>query len=599
MATTVQQLHRRIERYAASLEPQLAIRVMAAYTAIRNSISVPQLVKLLGEASPERIASMLVATEDLLPHFKPFGSAVTQGSIDAAKRFTLDLPVDIKKVLGGTAASRTFGVLNPHIITGLRKLDSRVMLNLTGGVRDTFMDVMVRGMEAGDPHAKIARKLRDTLGLARNQAQAVDNFEKMLKEGDRDALSRVWRDKRFDRTLQRALGKDGTGLTKAQIDKMTAAYRKRAIASNAATHARTAALDAQRLGQKLNWEDAIAQGTVKRSEVWKRWSDTGDDRVRPEHIEASGEEVPFDEPFSVTGEDIPGESSFSCRCLAIYFRKPRRKDWKPKEAGLLKPGHRVVRGPGVLPAVPVVPTPQPAAGGANAYFNSVDLTGIPPSALAEVDDALDAVLGKHGVPKMDTLKLVDSIPGSAEFGEVPAIAAYTEEVSLRAGVATTTREMVFDRRMMTRARELAATEREVWATRQARALARKEAGNVPIHLQQKIENTLSAPSWSVVGTSERPLFSTVAHESGHALLSSYGEKYAGDATWMRLLRDKYNIRAGSPKMYQISEYAASETEELFAEITALVADGRSALVPDDLMAAYNEMLGLIAKGEGI
>ena len=341
VAATAAALHRRVELYAARLEPQLAVKVMAAYTAIRNSISVPELVKLMGEASPERIASMLVASEDLLPYFQPFGDAVTQGSIDAAKRFTLDLPVDIKKVLGGTAASRTFGVLNPHIISGLRKLDSRVMLNLTGSVRDTFLKEMLVGMEEGRPHAAIARRLKDTIGLAPNQAEAVRNFEKMLRAGDRDALSRVWRDKRFDRTLRRALGKDGTGLTEQQIKTMTDAYRRRAIASNAATHARTAALDAQRLGQKLNWEDAIAQGTVKRNEVWKRWSDSGDGRVRPLHVEASGEEVPFDEAFSVTGEDIPGEASFSCRCLAVYFRKPAREDWKPKEAGLLPPGHKI------------------------------------------------------------------------------------------------------------------------------------------------------------------------------------------------------------------------------------------------------------------
>jgi hypothetical protein len=98
---------------------------------------------------------------------------------------------------------------------------------------------------------------------------------------------------------------------------MTTAYRKRMEAFNAETQARTAALDAQRLGQRLSWQDAIDRGIVKTDELYRTWVSVGDDRVRPEHVEMDGEEQPYEQPYS-NGETVPGESTYNCRCIEKY-----------------------------------------------------------------------------------------------------------------------------------------------------------------------------------------------------------------------------------------------------------------------------------------
>ena len=65
--------------------------------------------------------------------------------------------------------------------------------------------------------------------------------------------------------------------------------------------------------------------------MWKRWVATADERTRPDHAAADGQEVPNDEPFTVGGEQMmyPGDVSMgcsawniiNCRCTIVNFIK--------------------------------------------------------------------------------------------------------------------------------------------------------------------------------------------------------------------------------------------------------------------------------------
>jgi uncharacterized protein with gpF-like domain len=90
------------------------------------------------------------------------------------------------------------------------------------------------------------------------------------------------------------------------------------VAFNAETHARTAALDAQKLAQKLTWEQAVARGDVDGGRLKKRWTQIDRPTKRLEHIPLHGEVVPWDQPYS-NGQMIPGESDFNCGCLSLFF----------------------------------------------------------------------------------------------------------------------------------------------------------------------------------------------------------------------------------------------------------------------------------------
>lgn len=304
----------RVRRWARGLEPALARRMLAAWDSVRLVMPVGEIERLLAQgASPERIVSVIAGDAFFDRVFAPVGSELSKGTISAAERLATLMPtVALREGVGSGV-----NLLNPRVIDGLAALNGRVLGRLKTGAREAFIEHMQAGLEQGQGTRSIARGLRSIVGLAPNQADAVRNFERLLREGDREALTRAWRDRRFDGTLRKALGRGGKGLSDKQINNMVAAYRRKAIASNAATQSRSAALDAYRTGQKLSWEDAFDKDLAERKLMTKTWWTVGDDRVREEHDELHGERVPFDEPFS-NGEDIPGEASYSCRCGAEY-----------------------------------------------------------------------------------------------------------------------------------------------------------------------------------------------------------------------------------------------------------------------------------------
>ena len=121
--------------------------------------------------------------------------------------------------------------------------------------------------------------------------------------------------------FRKAYNKKLGGLTEAQVEKMVDAYRRKMIAFNAETNARTATLDAFKLGQELSWQDAKDKGLLgERDVLVKQWKGVMDDREREEHIAMEGETVPIDSPYS-NGEMIPGESTYNCRCLSIVYAR--------------------------------------------------------------------------------------------------------------------------------------------------------------------------------------------------------------------------------------------------------------------------------------
>jgi hypothetical protein len=198
------------------------------------------------------------------------------------------------------------------VIDAVRQLETRVMTTLDASIRETVRAYVENGLRDGASPRTVARGLRSVIGLAPNQETAVANFEKALRGENPNATPTDYklRDKRFDRTLAKG------PLSEAQIEKMVTAYRKRMVAFNAETNARTAALDAQKLAQRLAWEDAIAKGLVEPGSLYKTWRGVMDDSERDTHIAMEGDTVPFDQPHT-NGQMIPGEGEWGCRCVDV------------------------------------------------------------------------------------------------------------------------------------------------------------------------------------------------------------------------------------------------------------------------------------------
>ena len=320
----------RLTKRAAQMSPELARAQLRAYEMIREVLTEAELARAIRSGEMDALIDGILNDKTDGP-FLRLKAKLDQATINATVAESRFLPSRFQAVV--------FDTLSPHVVEAVQRLDTRVIDTLRAEVRESVRTQVRLGIEAGKGPRVIARELRPLIGLAPNQAKAVANFRRQLETGDRLALDRVLGrgvvtlpeggtihrrghangqglSARDMGILDRKLGDEA--LTPEQIDRMTAAYSKRMLAWNAETHARTMALDANKLAQQLSWEDAVARGVVNATDLEETWTAVGgangDGRNREEHLAMHGETIPFGGVFS-NGERIPGESTYNCRCL--------------------------------------------------------------------------------------------------------------------------------------------------------------------------------------------------------------------------------------------------------------------------------------------
>lgn len=302
----------RANRRALALQPELAAALLRAFALLRAALVVEELVRIIESGDIDRLFRDVLTQDVLERALLPVRARLRAAVERQLMYFVRDLPA-AGKVDGVLAVS--FDYLNPRVLDAVRGLETKVLRTLAADIQDTVRAYVEAGLRSGAGPRVVARALRDVIGLAPNGELAVRNFELALRGEGRNPLDYALRDKRFDAVVRRG------ALTEQQIAAQTAAYRRKMLAFNANTLARTAALDAMKLGQRLAWADAAEQGIVDRSRLYKRWLGVLDARERPEHIAMEGETVQFDELFS-NGEMVCGDSTFNCRCLPRYSVVP-------------------------------------------------------------------------------------------------------------------------------------------------------------------------------------------------------------------------------------------------------------------------------------
>ena len=153
----------------------------------------------------------------------------------------------------------------------------------------TIRRVVIDGMAAGHPPAKMAITIREHIGLTPYQALQVQTYRADLETLNTTALQRALRDKRFDMPVARAIA-DGKPLSPGQIDRFTAQYHDNWLRLRASTIARTEALHAANMGGRLAIEQTIEDGGTSGFDVERTWIATNDARTRDSHRELEGRE---------------------------------------------------------------------------------------------------------------------------------------------------------------------------------------------------------------------------------------------------------------------------------------------------------------------
>lgn len=295
------------------LEPRIRRRFIEIMEYLRDQVIVERLATLIEQgrtvealADAERVAAVFAG--ELRSAYVTAAKSVAQ-HVQAAR--------SVKVVV--------FDETNFRAVARMRENTLDAVRQVTDSQRDLMREVLASGVERGMNPRAIARDFRDSIGLTSGQHQIVENYRRQLQQGDRAALSRELRDRRYDRSVEAAL-RGERKLTTQQVDTMVERYRQRWITYRSEAVARTEALKVVHQGADDLWRQLVDNGDLDPGKLIHRWVTAKDERVRSSHRPMNGQERDFGEAFR-SGNGIklmyPGDPSapakeiVHCRCTRV------------------------------------------------------------------------------------------------------------------------------------------------------------------------------------------------------------------------------------------------------------------------------------------
>lgn len=329
-------LRRIIEELTAKYSPVIRNAFLAAIADISNEVILKDLIKAI-EANDVNQAFRVLGMSDAA--MRPLTAALAEtfeaGGIGAGSTF----PRVLHTPFGNTRF--LFDVRATRAENWLREQSSRLIVEIQEDTRVAVRNTLTRGLEAGNNPRVTAldivgrigasgKREGGLIGLTSQQESWVNNARADLETLDARYLTRIRRDKRFDKIVERAI-KDGKPLTKETIDKLISRYKDSLLQLRGETIGRTESIQSL---NRSNFE-AIRQakdiGALRGAT--KEWDSAGDARVRESHRAMDGQVTELEEPFITpdgyslmfpgdTSLGAPAKEIIQCRC-----RFKLRMDW--------------------------------------------------------------------------------------------------------------------------------------------------------------------------------------------------------------------------------------------------------------------------------
>ena len=198
----------------------------------------------------------------------------------------------VKKAdFGVVVDEESFKMPNPEAEHWLLTFAAEEVRSITNTDKLLIREILASGQKNGEPIRVTAKRLRDTIGLAPNQAKAYNNYVNKLK---------------------------ASGKTESQIDKLGAKYYNKLLKNRAETIAITESHSATSRAWSDSVKESIKDGTLKESEFNYVWFTAPDER----RCEICG--ALHNYTTSLTNPQWPqGEPPVHprCRCVTIIRRK--------------------------------------------------------------------------------------------------------------------------------------------------------------------------------------------------------------------------------------------------------------------------------------
>lgn len=202
-----------------------------------------------------------------------------------------------------------FDVTNPRATEAARAQAARLVTQVTEGTRQAIIDVITAAFTEQRTAQRMARDLREVIGLHSRDERAAQNFRIALQELKLQPKGTV-----TDTVLRRLSNR---GLTEARIDDLVSRYRTRLLNRRAKLISRTEIQTAQNEGQLEYWRQAREDGLLPVN-ARKRWITNLDACLRI-CAPLSGVSVPLDGMFQTSVGPVERPTAHpACRCtLAI------------------------------------------------------------------------------------------------------------------------------------------------------------------------------------------------------------------------------------------------------------------------------------------
>jgi len=233
-------------------EPKVRKALLDVFQQIKNEATVK---KLVGALEKGGLTNLLMTLETIQKQVAPeFIRHLEDAIIESGRGIVKIIPKN------GIKGAHIFSLVNPQTVEALNKHNLQLVQALTNDMRETALQVIRANMSAGNNPLKIAKEIRDTIGLAPYHENAVRNYRRMLENKDREALKRALRDKRYDKSLEKLI--NGKSIPQDKIDQMVEAYKRKMLNYRAATVARTETMRAVAMGEYMSLVQGVAEGSV-------------------------------------------------------------------------------------------------------------------------------------------------------------------------------------------------------------------------------------------------------------------------------------------------------------------------------------------------
>lgn len=315
-----------VQRIAGRYEKQISKALLDAFREIKSTMSVKELENILSTYGVESAYQYIQKLNINGVIDKHIVDDLNEAIINSGR-------ISFATVPAGAVLDSTFrfNLLAYNASQYVRSYQFALIKDITQNSIEAIRQSLQTDILAGVNPISTARNFRAAIGLTARQEQAVRNFERMLSEGNREALTRALRDKRFDSTVLRSI-KDGVPLSDKQIAAMTKRYRERYLKYRSQTIARTESLRAASMGQHLSIMQAQEAGNIDGNVLKRVWIFVADARTRDPHKTVNilnPEGVRIDQPFQTEGGPLlyprdpngTGANTINCRCAVAYKMK--------------------------------------------------------------------------------------------------------------------------------------------------------------------------------------------------------------------------------------------------------------------------------------